>query len=260
MTTTAARAADVQARIFFLLLLRLPPAGVVAPGGAWPSAGPAASSGRGSGVSLGSGPEASPCGGPGASPCGGLGASPCGGLGASPCGGPGASPCGGLGASPCGGLGASPCGGLGASPCGGPGTSLWAGPGGSSRDGPGTSLWGGPGPSSWGDPGFSGSAGSMVSPRAQISPSVRQLKRGSVKPQPMPVSPPHSYSVRNNAATASKFQSCQHHADHQSRRSHRTHYPESLPRKHASVPGRRSRCPALIVPNTPYRTALRRCF
>jgi hypothetical protein len=228
MTTTAARAADVQARIFFLLLLRLPPAGLAAPEGAWPSAGPAASSGRGSGVSLGSGPEASPCDG--------------------------------LGASPCDGPGASPCDGPGTSPCDGPGTSLWAGPGGSSRDGPGASLWGGPGPSSWGDPGFSGSAGSMVSPRAQISPSVRQLKRGSVKPQPMPVSPPHSYSVRNNAATASKFQSCQHHADHQSRRSHRTHYPESLPRKHASVPGRRSRCPALIVPNTPYRTALRRCF
>jgi hypothetical protein len=228
MTTTAARAADVQARIFFLLLLRLPPAGVVALGGAWPPAGPAASSGRGSGVSLGSGPEASPWGG--------------------------------LGASPCGGPEASPWGGLGASPCGGPGTSLWAGPGGSSRDGPGASLWGGPGPSSWGDPGFSGSAGSMVSPRAQISPSVRQLKRGSVKPQPMPVSPPHSYFTRNNAATASKFQSCQHHADHQSRRSHRTHYPESLLRKHAGVPGRRSRCPALIVPNTPYRTALRRCF
>src|SRR6266566_4146204 len=192
MTTTAARAADVQARIFFLLL-RLPPAGVVALGGALPSAGPAASSGRGSGVSLGSGSGSSPWGGSGASP--------------------------------------------------------WAGPGGSSPDWPGASPWGGPGPSSWGDPGFSGSAGSMVSPRAQISPSVRQLKRGSVKPQPMPVSPPLSHFSRNNAATASKFQSCQHHADHQSRRSHRTHYPESLPRKQVHVPGVKIRFPALIVPN-----------
>src|SRR6266516_6689278 len=177
MTTTAARAADVQARIFFFLL-RLPAArvalaivasasasafvagGIVPIGCFWEG-----SSGSCEGSSCGAlwrGELASPyCSGPRALPWDGSAAASGRGPGVSPGSGPGASPWAGPGASLWSGPGASSRAGPGASSPGGPAASLWGGPG--------ASLWGEPGPSSSGGPGCSGSAGSMVAPRAQRS-------------------------------------------------------------------------------------------
>src|SRR5262245_55106285 len=94
------------------------------------------------------------------------------------------------------------------------------------------------------EPGSSGSAGSMPSPRIQIWPGVHQVMRGPAKgvARLLPRCP--VISLGTTWRRPGGFTVADTSAVHQSRRPHRTHYPEGLRWKHANAPGRRSASPA----------------
>src|SRR5262245_44583713 len=101
-----------------------------------------------------------------------------------------------------------------------------------------------PGSSFLSEPGSSGSAGSMPSPRIQIWPGVHQVVRGPEKGVARLLPRCTVISLGTTWRRPGGFTVADISAVHQSRRPHRTHYPEGLPRKHANSPGRRSASPA----------------